>query len=191
MLVFIDNYDSFSYNLVRYFEELNQKIIVFKNDRVTVQELLQIDMQAIIISPGPKTPTDSGVCLEIMKAFSGRIPILGICLGHQIIAHHHGCSVQVAPEPVHGKIATITHNEDPIFNKIPSKFKVTRYHSLVVKSGNEQVQVIAKTKDNLIMAIKVKGEKTYGLQFHPEAYLTEYGHQLLANFLKESGVSNE
>ncbi len=190
MLVFIDNYDSFSYNLVRYFEELNQEIIVFKNDKVTIEELLAIDIQAIIISPGPKRPTDSGVCLEIMKEFSGKIPILGICLGHQIIAHHHGCNVTVAPEPVHGKLSPIIHNGDRLFNDIPPKFLVTRYHSLVVENTNKQIQVIAKTQDDLIMAIKVQGEKTYGVQFHPEAYLTEYGHQLLANFLKESGVSN-
>lgn len=188
MIVFIDNYDSFSYNLVRYFEELNQDIVVFENDKVTIEMIEAINPLAIIISPGPKTPQESGVCLDVIEYFGKRIPILGICLGHQAIGHVHGAKIIKGKYPIHGKVSEVIHYGDKLFADIPSEFKVTRYHSLIIDSENKNFEVISRSKDGVIMAIKVKNQITYGVQFHPEAYLTEYGHQILTNFLKLSGV---
>ncbi len=183
MIAFIDNYDSFSYNLVRYFTELNANIVVFKNDEITINELIDLKPEAIILSPGPKTPTESGVCLDVVNQLGGKIPILGICLGHQVIGHINGANIIKAPTPVHGKTDLIKHNCDYLFKHIPSEFNVTRYHSLIIEQANENMEVLATTSDDIIMAIKVKNQLTYGVQFHPEAYLTEYGKQLLNNFL--------
>ncbi len=183
MIAFIDNYDSFSYNLVRYFTELNVNIVVFKNDGIEVDELIALKPKAIILSPGPKTPTESGVCLDIVRELGGKVPILGICLGHQVIGHVNNANIIKAPVPVHGKTAMISHNNDNLFIDIPNQFKVTRYHSLIIEQGNDNLDVLATTNDGIIMAIKVKNQLTYGVQFHPEAYLTEYGKQLLHNFL--------
>lgn len=183
MIAFIDNYDSFSYNLVRYFTELSANIVVFKNDEITINELIALKPEAIILSPGPKTPTESGVCLDIVKQLAGKIPILGICLGHQVIGYINQANIIKAPIPVHGKTSMIKHNNDCLFKGIPSEFKVTRYHSLIIEQANDNLEVLASTNDGIIMAIKVKNQLTYGVQFHPEAYLTEYGKQLLRNFL--------
>ncbi len=183
MIAFIDNYDSFSYNLVRYFTELNVNIVVFKNDEITINELVALKPKAIILSPGPKTPTESGVCLDIVRELGGKVPLLGICLGHQVIGHVNGANIIKAPIPVHGKTSMISHNNDNLFIDIPNQFKVTRYHSLIIEQDNDNLEVLATTNDGIIMAIKVKNQLTYGVQFHPEAYLTEYGKQLLHNFL--------
>ena len=166
MLVMIDNYDSFVYNLAAYFKELNQDIKVIRNDKLTIEELESIEnLDGIIISPGPGRPQDGGISFDIVRHFAGKLPILGVCLGHQIIGHAFGAVVKRGTVPMHGK--------------------VTRYHSLVVDESSlpDELQIDAKTEDGAIMALSHKTYPVYGIQFHPEAVLTKYGHELLNNFI--------
>jgi para-aminobenzoate synthetase component 2 len=184
MIVLIDNYDSFVYNLARYVGELGRERRVVRNDAVTIDELLTIGPDAIIISPGPGTPDQAGVSLDVVRSLGGRIPILGVCLGHQCIGQVHGGRVARAGRPVHGKAARISHQGGGLFAGLPDPLSVGRYHSLIVELPEDgELEVSARADDGEIMAFHHRFEPLYGVQFHPESVLTEHGHDLLANFL--------
>ncbi len=186
MILVIDNYDSFTYNLVQYLGELGSKPEVRRNDQVTVEEINQMAPERIVISPGPKTPNEAGICLEVIKVFSGRVPILGVCLGHQSIGQAFGGKVIRAPELMHGKTSQISHDGKTIFTGLPNPFPATRYHSLIVERSSlpDCLEISATTADGLIMGLRHKQMKVEGVQFHPESVLTEAGKELLGNFLK-------
>lgn len=192
MFLMIDNYDSFVYNLVRYFRELNEEIMVVRNDKITVEEIFKLKPEGIIISPGPKNPMDAGICNDIIMYFKNLIPILGICLGHQCIGYSFGGEIIKGEIPIHGKVSKVFHNQEGIFKEIPTPFNVTRYHSLVINKDNlpEELVVTAETQDGVIMGIKHKKYDIEGVQFHPEAQLTEYGHKLLENFITKCKAKN-
>lgn len=187
MLLMIDNYDSFVYNLVRYFKELNEDIVVYRNDKITLDIIEQEKFSGIILSPGPKAPKDAGLCLDIIHNLKGKIPILGICLGHQCIAAYFGGGIIMGREPVHGKLSYIKHNGQGIFKDVKNPLRVTRYHSLVISKRDlpKDIKVTAETEDGVIMGIEHTGYPIYGVQFHPEAELTEEGHKILNNFVLE------
>ena len=184
----IDNYDSFTYNLVQYLGELKQDVLVYRNDEITLDKIRSIKPTHIVISPGPGRPDDAGISKSLIKEFVGKIPILGVCLGHQCIGEVFGGKVINAPVLMHGKTSEIFHERSSIFLDIPSPFVATRYHSLIVdleSIRDKSLKVTAKTSDNLIMALEHKDFKNLvGVQFHPESILTEYGHKMLSNFLK-------
>ncbi len=188
MYYMIDNYDSFVYNLYAYMLENGQDILVRRADEVSFEELeqLYVDgmLDGILISPGPKRPEDASVSAEILRSYQGKVPVLGVCLGHQLIGLHYGAEVTHGTTPVHGKISRICHNGDDLFQGLPDQYKVTRYHSLVVteKSLPPELVITARTEDGVIMGLKHRDFPVYGIQFHPEAVLTEYGHELLQNF---------
>ena len=186
MLLMIDNYDSFVYNLVRYFEELGEDIIIYRNDKITIKDIESMNIDGIVISPGPKSPKEAGLSLDIIDKFKGKLPILGICLGHQCIGHYFNAVVKKGNEPVHGKMFNITHNNKGIFKEVKNPLRVTRYHSLIVDKENfpDSLEIISETEDNIIMGIKHKEYPIYGVQFHPEAEMTEEGHKILNNFIK-------
>ncbi|AGK97715.1 anthranilate synthase component II [Clostridium pasteurianum] len=188
MFLMIDNYDSFTYNLVRYLENLKEYTQIYRNDKITIDDIINIKPQGIIISPGPKRPEDSGICIEIIKKFSGKIPILGICLGHQTIAYAFGGKIIKGKKPMHGKISEIYHNGKGVFKNIKNPVKVTRYHSLVVSKENlpDCLNITAETSDGIIMGIRHKDFLVEGVQFHPEAELTEDGYKMLGNFIQEA-----
>lgn len=185
MVLIIDNYDSFTYNLVQYLGMLGQEIKVVRNDQVSVEELEKLGDIKIVISPGPGTPDDSGICLETIGRLSGKVPILGVCLGHQCIGQVFGIPVVRGREPVHGKTSAITHTGEGLFAGIPQGIKVTRYHSLVLQEGLEtgDLKITARTGEGVIMAVAHKNHPTFGVQFHPESIATEYGLEVLKNFL--------
>ncbi len=184
MIVLIDNYDSFVYNLARYVGELGHERQVVRNDAVTVDGLLDLGPDAIIISPGPCTPDQAGVSLDVVRHLGCRIPILGVCLGHQCIGQIHGGRVRRARRPVHGKSARINHHGGGLFAGLPDPLSVGRYHSLVVELPEDgELEVSARADDGEIMAFHHRHKPLYGVQFHPESVLTEHGHDLLANFL--------
>lgn len=185
MLLMIDNYDSFTYNLVQYFGELNQTVEVVRNDEYTVNELLEKKPEYLVISPGPGTPQQAGVSIPAIQAFSGNIPILGVCLGHQSIGEAFGGKTVHARQLMHGKTDQILHKGKSIFNDMPEPFTATRYHSLVVDQDHLPDCLIptAYTADGEIMALQHISEPTIGVQFHPESISTEKGHRLLQNFL--------
>jgi len=186
MLLVIDNYDSFTYNLVQYLGELGSEMKVVRNDEVAVDEIeSKLKPEKILISPGPGTPDDAGITLEAIGRFAGKIPILGVCLGHQAIGQHFGGSVVRAPEPVHGKPVEVQHDGRTIFNGIPQGFSAGRYHSLVVERNSvpDCLEISAESPDGLVMAMRHKSEKIEGVQFHPESILTDHGKALLKNFL--------
>ncbi|MDD3220451.1 MAG: aminodeoxychorismate/anthranilate synthase component II [Lachnospiraceae bacterium] len=184
MYYMIDNYDSFVYNLAAYLEEAGQKVLVRKAKHVTLSEIYQCSPQGIIISPGPKTPAEAVKSQLVLKEFQNRIPILGVCLGHQIIGHYYGAQIKKGESPMHGKVTEITHNGNPLFEGLPKCFAVTRYHSLVIAEEKfpKELEVTARACDGAIMGIAHKCKPVFGVQFHPEAVLTEYGHELLKNF---------
>ncbi|TCL55844.1 anthranilate synthase component II [Hydrogenispora ethanolica] len=186
MLAIIDNYDSFTYNLVQYFGEMGVAIRVFRNDRITLNELAAIQPERLVISPGPCTPKESGISMAAIRHFSGKIPILGVCLGHQCIGEVFGGKVIRAPEPVHGKESLIHHNGQELFEGMPQPFAAVRYHSLVVERSSfpAVLEITASEPGGLVMALRHRSHPTYGLQFHPESVFTESGKQLLVNFLK-------
>jgi len=186
MILVIDNYDSFTYNLVQYLGELGGKPEVVRNDQTTVEAIAKQAPERIVISPGPKTPSEAGICLEVIKAFSGRIPILGVCLGHQAIGQAFGGEVIRAPELMHGKTSEIEHDGKTIFEGLPNPFPATRYHSLIVerKTLPDCLEISAITFGGLIMGLRHKEMKVEGVQFHPESVLTQAGKQLLGNFLR-------
>ena len=185
MLLMIDNYDSFVYNLVRYFEELGEEIIIYRNDKITIKDIESMNIDGIVISPGPKSPKEAGLSLDIIDKFKEKLPILGICLGHQCIGHYFNAVVKKGNEPVHGKMFNITHNNRGIFEEVKNPLRVTRYHSLIVDKENfpDSLEIISETEDNIIMGIKHKEYPIYGVQFHPEAEMTEEGHKILNNFI--------
>ena len=184
MYLMIDNYDSFVYNLKAYFEELGREIIVKRSDQITVDEIEKMQPQGIILSPGPKRPWDAEVCVQTVKRLQGKIPILGVCLGHQVLGHCCGATVKKGERPMHGKVTEITNMGTGVFEGLPKKFKVTRYHSLIVKEDSipTDYNVDAVSEDGAVMGLSHKILPLYGVQFHPEAVLTEYGHELLENF---------
>ncbi|MEG0998752.1 MAG: aminodeoxychorismate/anthranilate synthase component II [Clostridiales bacterium] len=189
MYLMIDNYDSFVYNLSTYFTELNQKIILRRNDEITLKEISDMLnsglITAIIISPGPKRPNEAGICQDIIWQFQGSVPILGVCLGHQVIGSVYGATVQKGIKPSHGKVTEISHNNSGLFRGLPNPYKVTRYHSLVVnpKTLSSDIQIDATCENQTVMALSHKKYPIYGVQFHPEAILTENGYALLENFI--------
>jgi anthranilate synthase component 2 len=184
MLLLIDNYDSFTYNLVHYFQYLGQEVLVYTHDELTMDAIERLNPQYLVISPGPKGPEDAGISLAAIKHFYARLPILGICLGHQCLAHFFGGKIIPAKEIVHGKTSLIEHQQQGLFHNIPKPFTATRYHSLMVDPQTlpKEFRIDAWTSDT-IMAISHREYPVYGLQFHPEAVLTEHGLQLLDNFL--------
>jgi anthranilate synthase/aminodeoxychorismate synthase-like glutamine amidotransferase len=186
MILVIDNYDSFTYNLVQYLGELGAQLEVVRNDQTTVEQIEQRLPERIVISPGPKTPTEAGICLDVIRRFTGRLPILGVCLGHQAIGQAFGGRVIRAPEIMHGKTSLIDHDGKTIFQGLPNPFPATRYHSLIVERASLPpcLEVSASSPDGLIMAFRHRELKVEGVQFHPESVLTEVGKQLLANFLR-------
>ena len=190
--VLLDNYDSFTYNIVQYLQEMGEDILVFENDRITIDELRGGDFQNLLISPGPGNPEGAGICLDAIRAFHRRKKILGICLGHQCIARFFGAKVVKAAEPMHGKVSEILFEPgEPLFNGIPQGFLATRYHSLLVDplTIGGALRSIAHTKDGVNMALKHRAYPVYGVQFHPEAILTEGVKQLLRNFFHISPFS--
>lgn len=182
-MILIDNYDSFTYNIVQYLKELGVNPKIFENDKITIAELRQMDFISIIISPGAGNPDNAGISMQVIKEFHKDKKILGICLGHQCIAKFFGSDIVRAKEPCHGKVCTIQHSNSNLFKDIPIEFDVTRYHSLVVENLGEDLKETAKTSDNINMALEHKTLPVYGVQFHPEAILSEYGHRLLENFI--------
>lgn len=187
MLLMIDNYDSFVYNLVRYFEEIGEQVEVIRNDKINMNAIDVNKYLGIIISPGPKNPKEAGLSLDIIDKFKEKIPILGICLGHQCIGHYFGGEIVKGEKPMHGKISEVIHNNNGLFINVKSPVKVTRYHSLIVdkKTLPKELEITAESLDNVIMGLKHKKLPIYGVQFHPEAELTEEGHKILENFIVE------
>lgn len=188
MIVMIDNYDSFTYNLVQYLGQLNKNITVFRNDKVSVDEIIQLHPEKIVISPGPGRPEDAGISCELIDRVKGVIPLLGVCLGHQALGYAFGGKIVQAKKIMHGKTSMIYHNKKTIFKGLPMPFEATRYHSLLVerKTLPDVFEITAWTKDREIMGIKHKKYPLWGVQFHPESVLTKAGLQLLGNFLKVS-----
>ncbi len=183
-MILIDNYDSFTYNIVQYLKELGVEPKVFENDKITINELKNIDFQRIIISPGAGNPDTAGISMDVIKEFYKTKKILGICLGHQCIAKFFGGKVTKSQAPTHGKTSEIYFDETcKIFKGLKQGFNATRYHSLVVEDLTDELKVTARTKDKTIMAIEHTTLPVYGVQFHPEAILTEYGHEILRNFI--------
>lgn len=184
-LLVIDNYDSFTFNVVQYLEELGAKTIVYRNDKIDCARIEKMKPYGIVISPGPCTPNEAGVSLDVVRNFSGVIPILGICLGHQCIGAAFGGDIVRARRIVHGKTSDIIHDQKGIFENIPSPFSATRYHSLIIKESTvpKELQVTARTKTGEIMAVQHVKHCTFGIQFHPESIMTEHGHDLLNNFI--------
>jgi anthranilate synthase component 2 len=181
----IDNYDSFTFNLVHYFGALGAKVKVLRNDQASVEEIVGEEPDCIVLSPGPCTPHEAGICLDLIRKGSAKIPILGVCLGHQAIGEAFGGEVVRAPTPVHGKVAEIRHEGETLFHDLPNPFKATRYHSLVVSRDAlpTELAVTAQTGDGLIMGLSHITRPTHGVQFHPESIASEHGHALLKNFL--------
>lgn len=186
MLLVIDNYDSFTYNLVQYLGELGADMKIVRNDGVTV-DAIENDLkpEKILISPGPGTPDNAGITLETIKRFAGKVPLLGVCLGYQAIGQHYGGKVVRAPVPVHGKPVEVRHDGRTIFYGVPQRFNAGRYHSLVIERDSvpECLEVSAESPDGLVMALRHKTDKVEGVQFHPESILTDHGKKLLQNFL--------
>jgi len=190
MLVLIDNYDSFTYNLVHYLGELGATSEVFRNDRISVADVLRLKPKAIVLSPGPCTPNEAGICLDLIQAAGATIPLLGVCLGHQAIGQAYGGTVLRAPLPMHGKLSTIKHRDVGLFQGLPERVTVTRYHSLIVERASlpDCLEVTAETTDGLIMGLQHKTHPVHGVQFHPESIASEAGHEMLGNFLRLAGL---
>jgi anthranilate synthase/aminodeoxychorismate synthase-like glutamine amidotransferase len=186
MVLLIDNYDSFTFNLVQYLGELGAEVRVIRNDAITVAEITKLKPDSIVISPGPCTPSDAGICLALISELSSAIPILGVCLGHQAIGQAFGGKVIKAPKVVHGKVSTINHNGRGIFNEMPERFTAARYHSLVIERESlpKELEITAWTDDNIIMGVRHKLLPTFGVQFHPESIATQSGKIILNNFIK-------
>jgi len=185
MILVIDNYDSFAYNLVQYLGELGQESVVFRNDAVTIEEIEKLSPGYIIISPGPCTPLEAGISNDVVRYFRGRIPILGVCLGHQCIGYVYGGQIRRADVPVHGKDSLVYHDGETVFRGLESPITGGRYHSLVIGADNVpgSLEVSARTGDGIIMGVRNRRDKVEGIQFHPESILTPCGHDILSNFL--------
>ena len=189
MILLIDNYDSFVFNVKQYVEDISGKRVhTVRNDRITIKDIKKLDPSGIILSPGPKHPADSNICLDILKSIPD-IPVLGICLGHQAVGYSCSGLINRLSTPVHGKVSNVNIiKKEKLFQNIPEKFSVMRYHSLYISENNfpEELEILAKTDDGIIMAIKHKTKEIYGVQFHPESYFTDYGKEILNNFLSIS-----
>ena len=193
MYLMIDNYDSFVYNLKAYFQELGRDILVRRSDEITLADIQAMQPQGIILSPGPKRPWDAQLCVDTVKRFGGKIPLLGVCLGHQVLGHCAGATVEKGVRPMHGKVTRVHHNGTGLFAGLPREFDVTRYHSLVVRQETlpEDYQVDCVAEDGAVMGLSHRTLPLFGVQLHPEAVLTQYGHELLENFCRlaeEGGV---
>lgn len=185
MLIVIDNYDSFTYNLVQYLGELGADVRVIRNDEITVDEIENIEPERILISPGPGTPDSAGISLAVIERFADKLPILGVCLGHQAIGQFFGGRIVRAPVPVHGKPVRIDHDGKTIFSDLPNRFSAGRYHSLIVDRDSmpDCLEIAAISSDGLVMGLRHRTKKIEGVQFHPESILTEHGKKLLHNFM--------
>src|ERR671930_1720367 len=192
MIVLIDNYDSFTFNLFHYLGGLGADVVVQRNDKITVDAVMAMDPEAIVLSPGPRTPSDAGICLELIAKASATVPLLGVCLGHQAIGQAFGGEVVRAPRQVHGKLSQIRHEGGGIFRGINGPFKATRYHSLVVERASlpSELTVTAETDDQLIMGLAHLTLPVHGVQFHPESIASEHGHLMLRNFLDIAAAWN-
>ena len=190
MLLLIDNYDSFTYNLFHYLGQLGAEVVVKRNDEVTVAEAIAMEPEAVVLSPGPCTPNEAGICLELVKAAGAAVPILGVCLGHQAIGQVYGASVVRAPKPVHGKVSRIHHTGRSVFRGLNNDFLATRYHSLTIapESVSSDLEITATADDGVIMGVMHRTHPVHGVQFHPESIASENGHALLQNFL---GIARE
>lgn len=193
MFLMIDNYDSFVYNLVRYLEEINEETVIYRNDKITIEEIYKLNPEGIIISPGPKSPKESGIVLEVINEFKSKIPIFGVCLGHQAIGHAFGANIIKGKIPMHGKVSVITHDGEGVFSNIKNTINVTRYHSLIIERSSlpKELKITAETEDNVIMGVRHKIYPIEGVQFHPEAELTEFGHEIIKNFTKNAKTWNK
>ena len=193
MILLIDNYDSFTYNLVHYLGELGADVEVHRNDTLTADEALTRKPDGIVLSPGPCDPDKAGICLELIEKAAGRVPILGVCLGHQSIGQAYGGKVVRAPECMHGKTSQMHHQGLGVFKGLPNPYEATRYHSLIVERGTlpDCFEITAETEDGLIMGLQHKDFPLHGVQFHPESIATEHGHALLKNFLELAAAHME
>jgi len=191
MFVLIDNYDSFTYNLFHFLGELGAAVEVRRNDQVSPAQVLAMHPQGIILSPGPCDPDRAGICLDLIAAAAGKLPILGVCLGHQAIGQHFGGRVVRGPVPMHGKVTAVHHRGDGILQDIPSPFMATRYHSLVVDRDTlpAELALTAETEAGIVMGVAHRSLPIYGVQFHPESIASEHGHRLLGNFLRLAGMN--
>lgn len=185
-ILIIDNYDSFTYNLVQYFQELGAHTQTFRNDKIGLEDMARLKFDRIVVSPGPGRPEDSGASLEAIKNYYQKLPILGVCLGHQAIGYIFGGNIIKAPTVMHGKVSYINHNNKGVLKGMPKPFTATRYHSLVIEKNTlpQNLEITAETEDGVIMGIKEKTNPLYGVQFHPESILTQDGKKILNNFLK-------
>jgi anthranilate synthase component 2 len=192
MIILIDNYDSFTFNLFHYLGGLGADVVVYRNDKITVDEVIGMEPDALVLSPGPCTPNEAGICLALIAEAAPRIPILGVCLGHQAIGQAFGATVVRAPVPVHGKLSEIRHRGEGVFRGIDGAFKATRYHSLVVERATlpPDLEVTADTDDGLIMGLAHRTLAVQGVQFHPESIASEHGHLMLRNFLDIAAAWN-
>ena len=188
----IDNYDSFTFNLVHYIGELGADVRVWRNDALTVDEAIATKPDAIVLSPGPCTPNEAGICLDLVRRASASTPILGVCLGHQAIGQVFGGEVVRAPAPMHGKVSRVSHSARGLFRGVNGPFQATRYHSLVIRreTAPPELEITAETDDRLIMAVEHRERPVYGVQFHPESIASEHGRTMLANFLELARVFN-
>ena len=189
MFLLIDNYDSFTYNLYHYLGELGAQLVVKRNDSLTATEAVAMNPQGIILSPGPCTPNEAGICLKLIEAVAGKVPLLGVCLGHQALGQAFGGKVIRAPAPLHGKLSQVSHRGIGVFQDIPTPFTGTRYHSLIVNRATlpDCLEITAETSDGLIMGMQHRQYPLHGVQFHPESIASEHGHRLLGNFLRIAG----
>ena len=186
MIVLIDNYDSFTYNLVQYLDELGAKTNVFRNDKITVNEVLDLKPSGIVISPGPSDPDNAGICMDMIKTAAEKdLPLFGVCLGHQCMGQIFGGNVIRAPAPMHGKTSAMLHDGKSVFKGLPNPFEATRYHSLIVEKETlpDCFDITAHTEDGIIMGLAHKEKPLHGVQFHPESIATEHGHAMIQNFL--------
>ncbi len=185
MILLIDNYDSFTFNLVHYLGEIGARTKVVRNDALSVSDAMAMEPEAIVLSPGPCTPTEAGICVDLIRAAAGRLPVFGVCLGHQSIGQAFGARIVRAPELMHGKTSPILHEGEGVFATLPSPFEATRYHSLIVEEDSlpEELIVTARSEDGLIMGLRHREHEIHGVQFHPESIASHHGHDILRNFL--------
>lgn len=193
MILMIDNYDSFTFNLVQYLMELGQEVLVKRNDELSVDDIRAMAPQAIVISPGPCSPNEAGISLALIESLAGQIPILGVCLGHQSICQVFGGKIIHAPDVMHGKTSMIEHSDQGLFKGLPNPFKATRYHSLIAQRSSlpEVLEITAWSQDGIVMGVKHKQYAIEGVQFHPESIATEHGHDMLRNFLNSAGIKTQ
>jgi anthranilate synthase component II len=189
MFVLIDNYDSFTYNLFHYIGELGVEVVVHRNDAISVEQVMALNPDGVVLSPGPCDPDKAGICLELVEKTAGRLPIFGVCLGHQTIGQVFGARIVRSPEPMHGKVSTITHDGHSVFKGIPSPLQATRYHSLTIDPNSvpDCLEITARSEDGVIQGVCHREFNIHGVQFHPESIASEHGHQMLQNFLNSTG----